>query len=249
MKKYILATLFLGLFVLFLEPAETLLSNFLRIEQPTVHEVEDGDWLSKIALKYYGDPTFWQELELINRVPEGNLVFPGEKVIVPSFKIIQQIRNTKKLSEVNKLIKEQQNILISTSVQPNNHQEVEKSQPEKTVTRTAKESAKFEIAKDVGRIIDFEQQLAESSPDQVLLTSSIPLAAVVALGLGLVVAILYFIRKKRAGETTYYGADLAAKKSESDKSIYLDGFEEHDTAGNEEPEIQTEAEKKEMQVV
>jgi len=49
-----LATLFLGLFVLFLEPAETLLSNFLRIEQPTVHEVEDGDWLSKIALKYYG---------------------------------------------------------------------------------------------------------------------------------------------------------------------------------------------------
>ena len=89
MKKYILATLFLGLFVLFLEPAETLLSNFLRIEQPIIHEVEDGEWLSKIALEYYGDPTFWKELELINRAPEGNLVFPGEKVMVPSFKIFQ----------------------------------------------------------------------------------------------------------------------------------------------------------------
>ncbi len=249
MKKYILATLFLGLFVLFLEPAETLLSNFLRLEQPTVHKIEDGDWLSKIALQYYGDSTFWQELELINRVPEGNLVFPGENVIVPSFKIIQQIRNTKKLSEVNKLIKEQQNILISTSVQPNNHQEVEKSQPEKTATKTIKKSAESETVKNVGRIMGFEQQLADSSPDQASLMNSIPLAAVAALGLGLVVAIFYFIRKKRAGETAYYGADLAAEKSESDKSIYLDGFEEHDTAGNEEPEIQTEAEKKEMQVV
>lgn len=131
MKKYILATLFLGLFVLFLEPAETLLSNFLRIEQPIVHKVEDGDWLSKIALEYYGDTTFWKELELINRAPEGNLVFPGEKIIVPSFKVIQQIRNTKRLSNVNKLIKEQQNILAANSVSEKNFHAVEKIQPGK----------------------------------------------------------------------------------------------------------------------
>jgi len=79
MKKYIFATLFLGLFVLFLDPTETLLSNFLRIEQPTVHEVEDGDWLSKIALEYYGDPTFWKELELINRAPKAIWFFQGRK--------------------------------------------------------------------------------------------------------------------------------------------------------------------------
>jgi len=249
MKKYILATLFLGLFVLFLEPAETLLSNFLRIEQPIIHEVEDGEWLSKIALEYYGDPTFWKELELINRAPEGNLVFPGEKVMVPSFKIIQQIRNSKRLSEVNKLIKEQQSILISTSVQPNNNQEVEKSQPEKIAARTVTNSVESETVKDVGRIIDLEQELAESSPDQVSLTGSIPLAAVVALCLGFVIAIFYFIRKKRAGEIACYGADLDAEKSEPEKSIYLDGFEENDTKGNKEPEIQTEAGKKEMQVV
>ncbi|TDI91669.1 MAG: LysM domain-containing protein, partial [Caldithrix sp.] len=193
MKKYILATLFLGLFVLFLEPAETLLSNFLRLEQPTLHKIEDGDWLSKIALQYYGDSTFWQELELINRVPEGNLVFPGENIIVPSFKIIQQIRNTKKLSEVNKLIKEQQNILVSTSIQPNNYQEVEKSQSERIATVTVKKPDESEVVKEVGRIIGFEQELAESSSDKASITSSILFAGVVALCLGFVIAIFYFM--------------------------------------------------------
>ena len=249
MKKYILATLFLGLFVLFLEPAETLLSNFLRIEQPTVHEVEDGDWLSKIALEYYGDPTFWKELELINRAPEGNLVFPGEKVIVPSFKVIRQIRNTKRLSEVNKLIKEQQNILISTSVQPNNHQEVEKSQSEKIATGIVKKPDESNPVKDIGRIIDFEQELVDSSSEQTSLTSFILFAGVVALSLGFVIAIFYFIHKKRKDEISYYGADLEAEKSESEKSIYLDGFGENEANDEKRLEIKTETEKKQMQVV
>ena len=110
-------------------------------------------------------------------------------------------------------------------------------------------SVESETVKDVGRIIGLEQELAESSPDEVSLTGSIPLAAVVALCLGFVIAIFYFIRKKRAGEIACYGADLDAEKSEPEKSIYLDGFEENDTKGNKEPEIQTEAGKKEMQVV
>lgn len=250
MKKYILATLFLGLFVLFLDPAETLLSNFLRIEQPTVHEVEDGDWLSKIALAYYGDPTFWKELELINRAPEGNLVFPGENVIVPSFKVIRQIRNTKRLSKVNELIKEQQNILVSTSVLPNNYQEVEKSQPEKIAAVTVQKPDESKAVKDVGRIPDFEQELADSGSEQISLTSSLPLAGLVALSLGFVIAIFYFIRKKRKDEISYYGADLEAEKSESEKSIYLDGFgvnEANDEKGLE-IETETETEKKQMQV-
>jgi len=249
MKKYILATLFLGFFVLFLEPAEKVLSNLLRIEQPTIHEVEDGDWLSKIALEYYGDPSFWKELELINRAPEGNLVFPGENVIVPSFKVIRQIRNTKRLSEVNKLIKEQQNILVSTSIQPNNYQKVENSQSERIATVTVKKPNESEVVKDVGRIIAFEQELAESSSDKASITSSILLAGVVALCLGFVIPIFYFIRKKRKDEISHYGADLDTERLESEKSIYLDDFGENETKDGEEGEIQTETKTEKMQVV
>ena len=248
MKKYILATLFLGLFVLFLEPAERLLSNLLRIEQPTIHKVEDGDWLSKIALEYYGDPTFWKELELINRAPEGNLVFPGENVIVPSFKVIRQIRNTKRLSEVNKLIKQQQNILVSTSIPPNNYQEVEKSHSERIATVTVKKPDESEVVKDVGRIIGFEQELAESSSDKASITSSILFAGVVALCLGFVISIFYFMRKRK-DEISYYGADLDTEKLESEKSIYLDDFGENETKDDEEGEIQTETQTEKMQVV
>ncbi len=248
MKKYILATLFLGLFVLFLEPAETLLSNLLRIEQPTIHKVEDGDWLSKIALEYYGDPTFWKELELINRAPEGDLVFPGENVIVPSFKVIRQIRNTKRLSEVNKLIKEQQNILVSTSIQPNNYLEVENSESERIATVTVKKPDESEVVKDVGRIIGFEQELAESSRDKASITGPILLAGVVAVGLGFVIAIFYLIRKKRKDKISHYGVDLDTENLESKKSIYLDDFGENETK-DEEGEIQTETKTEKMQVV
>jgi len=150
---------------------------------------------------------------------------------------------------VNKLIKEQQNILVSTSIQPNNYQEVEKSQSERIATVTVKKPDESEVVQDVGRIIGFEQELAESSSDKASITSSILFAGVVALCLGFVIAIFYFMRKKRKDEISFYGADLDTEKLESEKSIYLDDFGENETKDDEEGEIQTETQTEKMQVV
>lgn len=77
------------------------------------------------------------------------------------------------------------------------------------------------------------------------------MAGMVVLGLGFVIAIFYFIRhKKRKDEISYYGADLDAEKSVSEKSIYLDGFGGNETNDEEDdPKIEIETEKKQMQVV
>ena len=106
-----------------------------------------------------------------------------------------------------------------------------------------------EVVKDVGRIIGFEQELVESSSDKASITSSILLAGVVALCLGFVIPIFYFIRKKRKDEISFYGADLDTEKLESEKSIYLDDFGENETKDDEEGEIQTETQTEKMQVV
>jgi len=81
------------------------------------------------------------------------------------------------------------------------------------------------------------------------LTSSILLAGVVILSLGIVVAIFYFIPKKRTEEISYYGADLDTEKLESEKSIYLDDFGENETKDDEEGETQTETKTEKMLVV
>ncbi len=111
MRKYVLATLLLILFVCWMGPAQQLLSRYLLQEEPTFHEIQDGEWLSRIALRYYGDVSYWRELELINRAPDGDHIFPGEEIIIPSFDVLREIRKTQRLSKVNLLIHEQQTIL------------------------------------------------------------------------------------------------------------------------------------------
>lgn len=49
------------------------------------HEVQKGDTLSKIAEKYYGDPSLYKDIFEANRniLKDPNKIFPGQKLRIP----------------------------------------------------------------------------------------------------------------------------------------------------------------------
>ena len=57
-------------------------------QQPRIHVVQAGDWLSKIAITYYGDMNKWRVIydhpknrETIG--PDYNLIKPGQRLVIP----------------------------------------------------------------------------------------------------------------------------------------------------------------------
>jgi LysM domain len=57
-------------------------------QEPRIHIVRPGDWLSKIALTYYGDMNKWrviydhpQNRQTIG--PNYNLIKPGQRLVIP----------------------------------------------------------------------------------------------------------------------------------------------------------------------
>ena len=57
----------------------------------TIHYVMHGEYLSKISLKYYGTPKYWQELALLNRSSSTGKVLPGDEIIIPEKTEIERI--------------------------------------------------------------------------------------------------------------------------------------------------------------
>lgn len=219
MYKYFMATVLFVLFALFLEPAEKVLSNFLRLDKPVMHQIEEGDWFSKIAQRYYGDPSYARELALVNRAPNGDLIFPGEKVMIPSFENMRKIRYTRKLSVVNNLVREQQERLLA--------QADESPSGAPTTKPTAKEGSASEqpsTSEDlgsVGKVSRLEDEMAASGEETAsnwpVMLGLIVLAAAVAGG------IIFYVRKKKQDDASFYGA--SEEKDEtgpSEKSIYDD---------------------------
>jgi nucleoid-associated protein YgaU len=49
------------------------------------HVVQSGDSLSKIAQKYYGDPSMYTQIFEANRdiLKDPNKIFPGQKLKIP----------------------------------------------------------------------------------------------------------------------------------------------------------------------
>ena len=49
------------------------------------HEVQKGDTLSKIAEKYYGDPSLYKDIFEANKdvLNDPNKIFPGQKLRIP----------------------------------------------------------------------------------------------------------------------------------------------------------------------
>ncbi len=229
MKKYFLATLFLVLFTLMLEPAKNLMSKFLLLEQPQYHQIQEGEWLSTIAIKYYGDASYWRELELINRAPNGDKIYPGENIIIPNYEAMREIRRTQKLSSVNDLIQTQERLIASGYRQQRTPASELVEEPESTVSTNPVVLDAVEEDEEIATAIQFEeaesieQRVQEEAPlvvyketpelgsleddadfGQYTSKSSMFLYAVgviVVLALG----IFFYIRKKKSENVEYYG--------------------------------------------
>lgn len=50
-----------------------------------IHTVKKGDWLSKIAITYYGDMNKWRVIHKANldKIPDPNLITPGQRLVIP----------------------------------------------------------------------------------------------------------------------------------------------------------------------
>ncbi len=212
MKKVLLTLAMTLATVLLIEPAQALLSKFLLLEKPVEHQIRQGDWLSKIANEYYNDPSYWKELALVNRAPLGDKIFPGEKVIIPSFEVIREIRNTRSLSKVNELIGAQQALLGSGNslMNPNN--------AETTVPATEPPRAKQAT-------LALDDQLAEvERPSKV---NYALMAGVLGLVLLMVGGIYFYVSKRKGEQVNVYGHQSESiEEIESGRSVYLDNFED-----------------------
>ncbi len=110
MKKIFLTLFFAaGIFVV-LSQSEIVLSNRLFLDEPQVHKIEKGEYLSKLAQRYYGDPQRWRELALINRAPNPDHVEIGEEILVPAANKVAEVRRARTLTEVNSVVRDQQSL-------------------------------------------------------------------------------------------------------------------------------------------
>ncbi|MFQ5638685.1 MAG: LysM peptidoglycan-binding domain-containing protein [bacterium] len=245
MKRFLLAVLFLASAVLFVEPAQILFSNFLRLDQPTTYEIKKGDWISKIAQRYYGDASYWKELELINRAPNGNLVYPGEKIIVPSFSAIRKIRKTRRLSDVNGILDFQEELLSgrmpsSTEPVPVFEREAETAAavneaPEKVLTANAADEWAGEQV-----ITKYEALPEREQAETPLYRSTAVVTGVVVLAVIAIMGLLLFTRKKQKEEIVVYGEpsedEKETEKTENNKDESRYFFEDFKSDSSEKEE-------------
>lgn len=92
--KHAAATLCAVVTLFFTEPAESLSliscgtssDHYVEVIKYDKHMVKKGDTLRKIASEAYGDPARFQELAKYNKIPNPNLIHPGQVVKVPKEK-------------------------------------------------------------------------------------------------------------------------------------------------------------------
>jgi hypothetical protein len=115
MKKIFLTLFFAaGIFVLW-SHGEMVWSNRRFLDEPRVHKIEKGEYLSRLAQQYYGDPQRWRELALINRAPNPNHVEVGEEIFVPAANAVAEIGRARTLTKVNALVNDQEKLARESS--------------------------------------------------------------------------------------------------------------------------------------
>ncbi len=228
-KRFLLTVALLAGFVIFLDPASEALSRFLRLDQPTTYEIQEGDWLSKIALRYYGDVSYWRELELVNRAPNGNRIYPGEKLIVPSFEAIQKIRRARTLSDVNGVVELQEAILAGKLDRKREVISTEPAAESEIAPAEAPAAARKPAAVEPKPAPAHPPQLAQATP--FYLSTPFVTAAVVLAVLAVIGLVLYSRKKKSEEEVTFYG-NTTEEKEEDTKNIFIFEDAADEDAGN-----------------
>jgi nucleoid-associated protein YgaU len=250
----------MALLVVFMEPAASLVGKILRLEEPTTNEIVKGDWLSKLALKHYGDASYWRELALVNRAPNPDLIFPKEEVIVPSFEAIQKIREANSLSSVNNLMSEQEAIVAGRN---ESTAEPVVQEPEKSVADSQeapgaqpRDRQRVEGSGDVAvspedqdlepyPSVDNERQAANGADPTSFLSSTPVIIGLVILGLVLLMGIFVVVANKKRREERLIVRDSQEREKEEEENSW---YHEQKDAYPEEDEERVEGTKKRRKV-
>jgi len=121
MKKLLTILVLLGLILVVTMPDALLWCKKLILDEPTIHQVDAGEYLSKISLQYYGNAKYWRELALINRAPDSDLIFPGEDIFIPTREVIEQLHRARSLSKVNSLVDEEKQLYAQNQIPETEH--------------------------------------------------------------------------------------------------------------------------------
>ena len=189
MKKFflilVMTAVLLGLFA----KDELVWCTRLLLERATVHEIQPGEYFSKLSKQYYGTAAYWRELALINRAPDSDLVFPGEKVIIPSLEAVQKLHLSRSLSAVNRIVDEQK-MALAPAEQPT---QLSQNQPTAPLPAAP---AQTSSAEELNEMAVAELQNSSSFS----LTMAILIALGVLLLAGAVLLTLKWIRGKQEPE-------------------------------------------------
>lgn len=205
MKKLLIVLVVVSLIVIGYAYDQFLWCKKLITGEPTTHTIKRGEHLSKIAKKYYGDASYWRELAMVNRAPDSDVVFPEEKIIIPSLDVVKKIRRTRWLSKVNGYIKEQEDILANL----HKESEYDLSTGESKTTPTAE--PQVTVSEPAQLSVEVENMEENNRP----VKSSSTYVVLVIIGLvlvgGVITFILYRIKKRQEREIAFYNRMNTAK--------------------------------------
>lgn len=105
MKKFMITLVMVSVVLGLFSEENILWCKKLIFNEPTYHIVQKGEFFSRLSKQYYGTANYWRELALINRAPNKDLVFPGEKVIIPSLDAVKKLSKSRSLTAVNEIVK------------------------------------------------------------------------------------------------------------------------------------------------
>jgi len=215
MKKFVIIFIIVLFMVIGMTNDQFVWCKRMIFGEPVTHIIQDGEYLSKIAKKYYGDSRYWKELALINRAPDSDLVFPGEEILVPKKSVIEEIHRTQWLSKVNQFVKGEQDILARLSKEDLEqyavHDDAKQLESSATVTTMEEQSE-----------VNKSGALAEQSHET--RSSSVYMIMIVAGVLLLVSTIVFLIYRKRKTDkevTNVNEIDFNDEESEPDYKDYL----------------------------
>jgi len=173
----------------------------------------------------------------VNRAPNGDLIFPGEKVIVPSFDAIQQIRRSRSLSAVNEVVDMQETILAGKMPQPSQPvAEVESPNrplPEDESANGGLSQKEMTSESPAEPMLPTDEEFSSAEKSFFLstpfLTAAVILAVIIAIG------IFMYSRKKKRDEAAFYGTSHEKKdeelETEEEKSSYFFGERREEKEG------------------
>jgi LPXTG-motif cell wall-anchored protein len=207
MKKLFLSIFFAaGIFMLW-SHGEMVWSNRLFLDEPQVHKIQKGEYLSQLAKQYYGDPQRWRELALINRAPNPNHVEVGEEILVPAANVVNEIGRARTLTKVNALVKDQETLVRQPS------QPITETAPATTPTPSAEVTTGNGTAEPAAPV---EETPAPTATEPITNETSFPWLWV---GLGVAVialaGLVIYRRRQNARQNAEQEAIAAFKKKEN----------------------------------